>query len=73
MARLGLSTPWSRSACLLCLRLRDLPAAADLHGIPKELDEAARVEGASAMQTLWRVRAAGEARLHRFALVSVSY
>ncbi|HYP69989.1 MAG TPA: carbohydrate ABC transporter permease, partial [Variovorax sp.] len=24
-------------------------------GIPKELDEAARVEGASAMQTLWRV------------------
>jgi sn-glycerol 3-phosphate transport system permease protein len=43
-------------------------------GIPKELDEAARVEGASAMQTLWRVYVPLAKPVYTaFALVSVSY
>ena len=43
-------------------------------GIPKELDEAARVEGASAMQTLWRVYVPLARPVYTaFALVSVSY
>ena len=43
-------------------------------GIPKELDEAARVEGASALQTLWRVYVPLARPVYTaFALVSVSY
>ena len=43
-------------------------------GIPKELDEAARVEGASAMQTLWRVYVPLAKPIYTaFALVSVSF
>jgi len=43
-------------------------------GIPKELDEAARVEGASAMQTLWRVYVPLAKPVYTaFALVSVSF
>ncbi len=43
-------------------------------GIPKELDEAARVEGASALQTLWRVYVPLARPIYTaFALVSVSF
>lgn len=43
-------------------------------GIPKELDEAARVEGANAMQTLWRVYVPLAKPVYTaFALVSVSF
>ncbi|TPG23048.1 carbohydrate ABC transporter permease [Variovorax guangxiensis] len=43
-------------------------------GIPKELDEAARMEGASAMQTLWRVYVPLAKPIYvAFGLVSVSY
>jgi sn-glycerol 3-phosphate transport system permease protein len=43
-------------------------------GIPKELDEAARVEGANAMQVLWRVYVPLARPVYTaFALVSVSY
>jgi sn-glycerol 3-phosphate transport system permease protein len=43
-------------------------------GIPKELDEAARVEGASAMQTLWRVYVPLARPVYTaFALVSISF
>ena len=43
-------------------------------GIPKELDEAARMEGASAMQTLWRVYVPLARPIYvAFGLVSVSY
>ena len=43
-------------------------------GVPRELDEAARVEGASALQTLWRVYVPLARPVYTaFALVSVSY
>jgi sn-glycerol 3-phosphate transport system permease protein len=43
-------------------------------GIPKELDEAARVEGASAMQVLWRIYIPLARPVYTaFALVSVSF
>ncbi|MDO5693381.1 MAG: carbohydrate ABC transporter permease [Pseudomonadota bacterium] len=43
-------------------------------GIPKELDEAARVEGAGALQTLWRVYVPLAKPVYTaFALVSVSF
>ncbi|MDF3821412.1 carbohydrate ABC transporter permease [Leptospira sp. 96542] len=43
-------------------------------GIPQELDDAARVEGASALQTLWRVYVPlARPTYLAFALVSVSY
>ena len=43
-------------------------------GIPKELDEAARVEGASAMQTLWRIYVPLAKPVYTaFALVSISF
>ena len=43
-------------------------------GIPKELDEAARVEGASAMQVLWRIYIPLAKPVYTaFALVSVSF
>ncbi len=43
-------------------------------GIPKELDEAARVEGASAMQILWRIYIPLARPIYTaFALVSVSF
>jgi sn-glycerol 3-phosphate transport system permease protein len=43
-------------------------------GIPKELDDAARVEGASAMQTLWRVYVPlAKPTYTAFALVSISF
>ena len=43
-------------------------------GVPRELDEAARVEGAGALQTLWRVYVPLARPVYvAFALVSVSY
>ncbi|CAN5437887.1 carbohydrate ABC transporter permease [soil metagenome] len=43
-------------------------------GIPKELDEAARMEGASALQTLWKVYVPLAKPIYvAFGLVSVSY
>lgn len=43
-------------------------------GVPRELDDAARVEGASALQTLWRVYVPLAKPVYvAFALVSVSY
>jgi sn-glycerol 3-phosphate transport system permease protein len=75
MARLGLvdtlvaiGLPYFASAFAIFL-LRQT-----FMGIPKELDEAARVEGASSMQILWRVYVPLARPVYTaFALVSVSY
>ncbi|MEJ8851789.1 carbohydrate ABC transporter permease [Variovorax rhizosphaerae] len=75
MARLGLvdtlvaiGLPYFASAFAIFL-LRQT-----FMGIPKELDEAARVEGASAMQTLWRVYVPLAKPVYTaFALVSASF
>ncbi|MGJ7506820.1 carbohydrate ABC transporter permease [Variovorax sp. GT1P44] len=75
MARLGLvdtlvaiGLPYFASAFAIFL-LRQT-----FMGIPKELDEAARVEGATAMQTLWRVYVPLAKPVYTaFALVSVSF
>jgi len=75
MARLGLvdtlvaiGLPYFASAFAIFL-LRQT-----FMGIPRELDEAARVEGASAMQTLWRVYVPLARPVYTaFALVSVSF
>ncbi|WP_431273160.1 carbohydrate ABC transporter permease [Variovorax ureilyticus] len=75
MARLGLvdtlvaiGLPYFASAFAIFL-LRQT-----FMGIPKELDEAARVEGASAMQTLWRVYVPLAKPVYTaFALVSTSF
>jgi len=75
MARLGLidtllaiGLPYFSSALAIFL-LRQT-----FLGIPRELDEAARVEGASALQTLWRVYVPLARPVYTaFALVSVSY
>ncbi|MDM0105786.1 carbohydrate ABC transporter permease [Variovorax sp. J22R24] len=75
MARLGLvdtlvaiGLPYFASAFAIFL-LRQT-----FMGIPRELDEAARVEGASAMQTLWRVYVPLAKPVYTaFALVSVSF
>ncbi len=75
MARLGLvdtllavGLPYFASAFAIFL-LRQT-----FMGIPKELDDAARVEGASAMQILWRVYVPLARPVYTaFALVSVSF
>jgi sn-glycerol 3-phosphate transport system permease protein len=75
MARLGLvdsllaiGLPYFASAFAIFL-LRQT-----FMGIPRELDEAARVEGASAMQLLWRVYVPLAKPVYTaFALVSVSF
>ena len=75
MARLGLvdtllaiGLPYFASAFAIFL-LRQT-----FMGIPKELDEAARVEGATALQTLWRVYVPLARPVYTaFALVSVSF
>ncbi|MBC7394680.1 sn-glycerol 3-phosphate transport system permease protein [Variovorax sp. GrIS 2.14] len=75
MARLGLvdtllaiGLPYFASAFAIFL-LRQT-----FMGIPKELDDAARVEGASAMQMLWRVYVPLAKPVYTaFALVSVSF
>jgi len=75
MARLGLvdsllaiGLPYFASAFAIFL-LRQT-----FMGIPRELDEAARVEGASALQTLWRVYVPLAKPVYTaFALVSVSF
>lgn len=75
MARLGLvdtllaiGLPYFASAFAIFL-LRQT-----FMGIPKELDEAARVEGASALQVLWRVYVPLARPVYTaFALVSVSF
>jgi sn-glycerol 3-phosphate transport system permease protein len=75
MARLGLvdtlvaiGLPYFASAFAIFL-LRQT-----FMGIPKELDEAARVEGASAMQILWRVYVPLAKPVYvAFALVSISF
>lgn len=75
MARLGLvdtllaiGLPYFASAFAIFL-LRQT-----FMGIPKELDEAARVEGASGLQILWRIYVPLAKPIYTaFALVSVSY
>ncbi len=75
MARLGLvdtllaiGLPYFASAFAIFL-LRQT-----FMGIPKELDDAARIEGASALQTLWRVYVPLARPVYTaFALVSVSF
>jgi sn-glycerol 3-phosphate transport system permease protein len=75
MARLGLvdtllaiGLPYFASAFAIFL-LRQT-----FRGIPKELDDAARVEGATAMQTLWRVYVPLAKPVYTaFALVSISF
>jgi sn-glycerol 3-phosphate transport system permease protein len=75
MARLGLvdtllaiGLPYFASAFAIFL-LRQT-----FMGIPKELDEAARVEGASSLQILWRIYVPLAKPIYTaFALVSVSY
>ena len=75
MAKLGLVDT------LLAIGLPDFASAFAIFllrqtfmGIPKELDEAARVEGASALQTLWRVYVPLARPVYTaFALVSVSF
>ncbi len=75
MARLGLvdsllaiGLPYFASAFAIFL-LRQT-----FMGIPKELDEAARVEGATALQTLWRVYVPLARPVYTaFALVSISF
>ncbi len=65
---LGIGLPYFASAFAIFL-LRQT-----FMGIPKELDDAARVEGASAMQTLWRVYVPLARPMYTaFALVSVSF
>lgn len=65
---LGIGLPYFASAfAIFLLRQTFL-------GIPKELDEAARVEGASALQKLWRVYVPLARPVYTaFALVSVSF
>jgi sn-glycerol 3-phosphate transport system permease protein len=65
---LGIGLPYFASAfAIFLLRQTFL-------GVPKELDEAARVEGASPLQTLWRVYVPLARPVYlAFALVSVSY
>ena len=65
---MGIGLPYFASAfCIFLLRQTFL-------GIPKELDEAARVEGATAMQVLWRVYVPLAKPVYTaFALVSVSF
>lgn len=65
---LGIGLPYFASAfAIFLLRQTFL-------GVPKELDEAARVEGASALQILWRVYVPLARPVYvAFALVSVSY
>ena len=65
---LGIGLPYFASAfAIFLLRQTFL-------GVPRELDEAARVEGASALQTLWRVYVPLARPVYvAFALVSVSY
>jgi len=65
---LGIGLPYFGSALAIFL-LRQT-----FMGIPKELDEAARVEGAGPLQTLWRVYVPLARPVYTaFALVSVSY
>lgn len=65
---LGIGLPYFASAfAIFLLRQTFL-------GVPKELDEAARVEGAGPLQTLWRVYVPLARPVYlAFALVSVSY
>jgi sn-glycerol 3-phosphate transport system permease protein len=65
---LGIGLPYFASAfAIFLLRQTFL-------GVPRELDEAARVEGASPLQTLWRVYVPLARPVYvAFALVSVSY
>ncbi len=65
---LGIGLPYFASAFAIFL-LRQA-----FMGVPKELDEAARVEGAGPLQTLWRVYVPlARPTYTAFALVSVSY
>ena len=65
---LGIGLPYFASAFAIFL-LRQT-----FMGVPRELDEAARVEGASSLQTLWRVYVPLAKPVYvAFALVSVSY
>jgi sn-glycerol 3-phosphate transport system permease protein len=65
---LGIGLPYFASAFAIFL-LRQT-----FMGVPKELDEAARVEGANPLQTLWRVYVPLARPVYvAFALVSVSY
>ena len=75
MSRLGLvDTLWAIGLPYFASAFAIFLLRQTFMGIPKELDEAARVEGASAMQTLWRVYVPLARPVYTaFALVSVSF
>ena len=75
MARLGLvDTLWAIGLPYFASAFAIFLLRQTFVGIPKELDEAARVEGASAMQILWRVYVPLARPVYTaFALVSVSF
>ena len=75
MARLGLvDTLWAIGLPYFASAFAIFLLRQTFMGIPKELDDAARVEGASALQTLWRVYVPlARPTYTAFALVSVSF
>ena len=75
MARLGLvDTLWAIGLPYFASAFAIFLLRQTFMGIPKELDEAARVEGASALQILWRVYVPLARPVYTaFALVSVSF
>ena len=75
MARLGLvDTLWAIGLPYFASAFAIVLLRQTFMGIPKELDEAARVEGASALQILWRVYVPLARPVYTaFALVSVSF
>jgi sn-glycerol 3-phosphate transport system permease protein len=75
MARLGLvDTLWAIGLPYFASAFAIFLLRQTFMGIPKELDEAARVEGASALQILWRIYVPLARPVYTaFALVSVSF
>jgi len=75
MARLGLvDTLWAIGLPYFASAFAIFLLRQTFLGIPKELDDAARIEGASALQTLWRVYVPLAKPVYTaFALVSVSF
>jgi len=75
MAKLGLvDTLWAIGLPYFASAFAIFLLRQTFMGIPKELDDAARVEGASALQTLWRVYVPLAKPVYTaFALVSVSF
>jgi len=75
MARLGLvDTLWAIGLPYFASAFAIFLLRQTFLGIPKELDDAARIEGASALQTLWRVYVPLAKPVYTaFALVSVNF